>query len=110
MKNNKILHLQLVDSFENKETLICRIVEGQVKYSFYKGWGDSGLKYSLSNIDFFEKVEGGKIKWLDNTSLPISNYEGETLKEFKKRITNMIKNSTRTIVSVVNNKVEFVNC
>jgi hypothetical protein len=40
--NKKILHLHLKDTMGNMSTLICRLVDGSIKYTLFGGTGSSG--------------------------------------------------------------------
>lgn len=104
--NKKILHLHLEDGYGNLSTLICRLKEGSIKYIFYGGTGSSGTPYSLSNIQFYDLVNEN-ISWNRNKSLPVDTRLGETEQEFKLRVINMLKHSTRKVINVVSNEVKF---
>ena len=66
----KLFHFHLEDGYGNKKTLVCRLVDGAIKYSFYGGHGSSGTPFSLSNIQFHDVVNGNmaslrsEIYWL----------------------------------------------
>ena len=69
----KIAHLHLLDGFDNKKTLVCRLTdEGSLKYIHYGGWGSSGMGFSLSNLQcdlpleklFDEQTKGEFVEWL----------------------------------------------
>ena len=104
--NKKILHLHLEDSMGNKKTLICKLIEGSIRYIFYGGIGSSGTPFSLSNIQFYDLVNGD-MNWKRNATLPVDTFEGETEEEFKERIINMLNHSTDKVTNVVSNEVKF---
>ncbi len=106
MENKKIIHLQLKDGFGNKSTLVCRLKNGSIVYILYKGWGDSGIGYSLSNIQFYEVVGNSK-KWNNDITLPLYTEEGETIEEFQDRIILTMMNSTETICNNIPTEVKF---
>jgi hypothetical protein len=106
MKSKTLLHLHLQDGYGNKKTLICTLKDGRISYTLYGSWGSSGVSFSLSNIQFYDRVDG-RIHWKRGRSLPVENLEGETLDEFKSRVINMIKNSTLKIVKEVSTEVTF---
>ena len=101
-----ILHLHLKDSMGNMSTLICRLIDGSIKYTLYGGTGSSGTPFSLRNIQFY-KIINGRIDWIPNESLPIENNDGETLIQFKSRIIAMLNCSTDKVVKEVNTNVKF---
>jgi len=103
----KILHLHLEDSMGNKETLICRLKNGSLKYSLYGGHGSSGTPFSLRNIQYYEVTNGGNIRWLRDESLPVEALPNETLEEFKKRVINKLNNSTSKVIREVSTNVSF---
>ena len=107
MKNKeKLFHFHLEDGCNNAKTLVCRLVNGSIKYSFYGGHGSSGTPFSLSNIQYYDIVNGN-MAWKRNASLPVSNLEGETKEQFKERVKAMLKNSTVDFVKEVNTNVTF---
>jgi hypothetical protein len=86
----KIAHLHLQDGMKNKETLICNLVDGSIRYVYYSGWGSSGMAFALSNLQ---------------CTLPVDKtYEDETTAQFVSRIKTII--NTKSVVKVV----EEVNC
>jgi hypothetical protein len=91
--SEKIFHLHLQDSMRNNQTLICNLVDGSIKYSYFTGWSSSGIPLALSNLQ---------------TTLPIENLRGETKEGFTNRVADIINNNSvcRVVKSV--NKVEFV--
>ena len=92
--SEKIFHLHLEDSMGNPQTLVCNLVDGSIKYSYFTGWTSSGIPLALSNLQ---------------TTLPIENLRGETKEGFTNRVADIINNdSVARVVKVVNNKVEFV--
>lgn len=102
----KLLHLHLRDSMKNKSTLIARLKDGSISYTFYRGTTSSGMGLSLRNIQFYDVVNGS-MKWDDNKSLPIENLPNETKEEFKQRVIDMLNNSTEKVDKVVNTEVTF---
>ena len=102
----KLFHFHLKDGYDNAKTLVCRLVNGSIKYSFYGGHGSSGTPFSLSNIQYYDIVNGN-MAWERNASLPVSNLEGETKEQFKERVKAMLKNSTVDFVKEVNTNVTF---
>lgn len=106
MENKKLFHLHLSDSMGNKKTLICRLKDGSIRYSFYGGTGDSGTPFSLSNIQFYTVVSGD-MRWDRNRSLPIENLPGETVEQFKDRVIGMLSNSTNKVINEVSTNVKF---
>ena len=102
----KILHLHLKDTMGNMSTLICNLVDGSIKYTMYGGTGSSGTGFSLSNIQFYDVVDGNMV-WQRDGSLPVSTLEGETLDQFKDRVINMLNNSTEKVVNSIATEVKF---
>ena len=100
MKREKLLHLHLSDSMGNLKTLICTTDENGIYDSMYGGVGSSGMGFAVSNIQFYTIIDGN-IKWLKYASLPIDTKLGETKEEFKKRVIDMLNNSTDKVVKVV---------
>lgn len=90
----KLCHLHLEDPYGNKKTLICRLVEGSIKYTFYGGTTSSGTPYSLSNLQ---------------CTLPVDKRnEFETKEEFKERIISEINdNSVCRVVNEVSTEITF---
>jgi len=104
--NKKILHLHLKDGFGNLSTLICRLKDGSIRYTLYGGTGSSGTPFALSNIQYYDLING-KISWVRNRSLPVDTRLGETEEEFKQRVMDMLNHSTEKVVNVVSNEVKF---
>jgi len=102
----KLFHLHLEDGYGNAKTLVCRVVDGSIRYSLYGGHGSSGTPFSLSNIQYYDIVNGN-MAWKRNASLPVSNLEGETKEQFKERVKAMLKNSTLKFVKEVSTNVTF---
>ena len=102
----KLFHFHLEDGYGNAKTLVCLVVNGSIKYSFYGGHGSSGTPFSLSNIQYYDIVNGN-MRWKRNASLPVSNLEGETKEQFKERVKAMLNNSTVKVVGEVNTNVTF---
>lgn len=106
MENRKLFHLHVSDSMGNKKTLVCRLKDGSIRYSFYGGTGDSGTPFSLSNIQFYDVVNGN-MRWKRSASLPVENLPGETVEQFKDRVIGMLNNSTNRVIKEVNVNVTF---
>ena len=102
----KLFHFHLEDGYGNAKTLVCRLVNGSIKYSFYGGHGSSGTPFSLSNIQYYDVVNGN-MAWKRNASLPVDTLEGETKEQFKQRVKDMLNNSTVSVVGEVNTNVTF---
>ena len=102
----KLFHFHLEDGYDNAKTLVCRLVNGSIKYSFYGGHGSSGTPFSLSNIQYYDVVNGN-MAWKRNASLPVDTLEGETKEQFKERVKAMLNNSTVKVVGEVNTNVTF---
>ena len=94
MHSKKLLHLHLSDSMDNLKTLICRVDADGIYYS-------SGVGFSTSNIQYYDIINGGNLKWDRNRHLPVENLEGETEQQFKDRVINQLNNSTDKVVRVV---------
>ena len=105
-QDRKLFHLHLGDAMGNKKTLVCRLKDGSIRYSYYGGTGDSGTRFSLSNIQFYDVVDGD-MRWNSNASLPIENLPGETVEQFKDRVVGMLNNSTNKVINEVNTNVKF---
>ena len=102
----KLFHFHLEDGCNNAKTLVCRLVNGSIKYSFYGGHGSSGTPFSLSNIQYYDIVNGN-MKWKRNASLPVDTLHNETKEEFKQRVKDMLNNSTVSVVGEVSTNVTF---
>jgi len=102
----KLFHFHLEDGYGNAKTLVCLVVNGSIKYSFYGGHGSSGTPFSLSNIQYYDIVNGN-MAWKRNASLTVCNLKGETKEQFKERVKAMLKNSTVNFVKEVNTNVTF---
>ena len=102
--SKKLLHLHLEDNYGNPSTLICRLGDSGISYTYYQGHGSSGMGYSLSNIQFYT-IENGDIRWQRNASLPIENLPNETISQFTRRVMDMLDKSTTNIVKAINTKV-----
>jgi hypothetical protein len=105
-EKTKLFHFHTSDAMGNKNTLICNLINGTIRYIFYGGTGSSGTPFSLRNIQFYDKVNGS-IRWVRDRSLPIENLNGESTEEFKERVKAMLMNSTEEIIKEVNTKVSF---
>ena len=93
MEDRKLLHLHLKDYCNNKYTLICRLVNGSIKYIFYSGWSSSGTPNSISNLQ---------------CTLPLYPNSGETEEMFVDRIIDIInKDSVKFVEKRVPLEVTF---
>tara|TARA_R110000803_G_C11697659_1_gene284965 strand:+ start:38 stop:364 length:327 start_codon:yes stop_codon:yes gene_type:complete len=107
MKNKeKIFHFHLEDNSKNAKTLVCLLENGGLKYSFFGGHGSSGSGFALSNIQYYDRIDG-RISWKRNASLPVSTLEDETKEQFKERVKNMLKNSTINFLKEITTNVTF---
>ena len=98
--SEKIFHLHLEDSMKNKKTLVCNLVDGSLKYSFYGGHSSSDTAFALSNM---------QVGYRKGNKLPVENLQGETKEGFTYRVIEMINNdSVLNVVKVVNTEVKFV--
>lgn len=90
----KLCHLHLVDSLGNKKTLICRLVNGSISYTFYGSHSSSGLPFSISNLQ---------------CTLPVDKIsEKETKEQFVKRVIDIINNkSVYRVVNQVSTEITF---
>ena len=102
----KLFHFHLKDGYDNAKTLVCLLANGSIKYSFYGRHRSSGTPFSLSNIQYYDIVNGN-MAWKSNASLPVDTLEGETKEQFKERVKAMLKNSTVDFVKEVNTNVTF---
>jgi hypothetical protein len=105
-EREKLFHFHLEDGMKNKETLVCNLIDGSIKYSLYGGHGSSGTPFALSNIQFFDRVNGN-INWKRGRSLPVDTLHNETKEQFKYRVKAMLNNSTAKVVGEVNTNVTF---
>ena len=97
--SEKIFHLHLQDSMGNPQTLICNLVDGSIKYSYFTGWTSSGIPLALSNM---------QIGYRYRNTLPVDNLPGETKKQFTNRVIDMINSdSVVSVVKEVNTEVKF---
>ena len=85
---------------------MCNLIDGSIKYSLYGGHGSSGTPFALSNIQFFDRVNGN-INWKRGRSLPVDTLQGETKEDFKYRVKDMLNNSTVSVVGEVSTNVTF---
>ena len=105
-KVEKLFHFHLEDGMKNKKTLVCNLVDGSIKYSFYGGHGSSGTPFSLSNIQYYDVVNGN-MNWKRGRSLPVDTLHGETKEDFKYRVKDMLYHSTVSVVGEVSTNVTF---
>ena len=62
--SEKIFHFHLEDGMKNKKTLVCNLVDGSIKYSFYGGHSSSGTPFALSNM---------QVGYRKGNKLPVEN-------------------------------------
>ena len=98
-EREKLFHFHLEDGM-NKKTLVCNLVDGSIKYSFYGSHSSSGTPFALSNIQFFDRVNGN-ISWKRGRSLPVDTLHGETKEEFNYRVKDMLYNSTILLIMML---------
>ena len=102
------MHLHCEDTMGNKNTIRCHLTDsGSISWKMMGGWGSSGMAFSMSNISFYERTPGGNMDWNSGKGLPIENLEGETLKEFKNRSLEALRDSTVNVIKEVNCEVKF---
>ena len=107
-EREKLFHFHLEDGMKNKKTLVCNLIDGNIRYSFYSSHSSSGIPLALSNIQFFDRVgTNSNISWKRGRSLPVDTLHGETKEEFKYRVKDMLYNSTCQVVGEVNTNVTF---
>mgnify|MGYP005998503579 CR=1 FL=1 len=95
----KIFHLHLEDGCNNKSTLICKLVDGSIKYSFFTGTASSGIPLALSNLQVGYRFGG---------SLPVDNKFGRTKQQFTKFVKSIINvDSVYRVVNEVETEVTF---
>lgn len=95
----KIFHLHLEDGCNNKSTLICNLVDGSIKYSFFTGTASSGIPLALSNLQVGYKFGG---------SLPIDNKRKLSKREFTDFVKTLINtDSVKRVVNEVETEVTF---
>ena len=97
--SEKIFHLHLKDSRNNKKSLVCYLKNGSISYSHYSGWTSTGISLALSNM---------QIGYRHGNTLPVENLPGETKYQFTNRVIDIINNdSLETFVKEVNTEVKF---
>ena len=94
----KIFHFQLRDDLGNKKTLTCRLRNGSIRYRLYGGWADTGMPFSVDNIQMKYAFE-----------LPIEPFEEETKEEFTRRVWMLLEDSTDKPMRSVNVNVKFAD-
>lgn len=102
----KIFHFHLEDVAGNKETLACNLKDGALRYVLYRGHGSQGTPFALSNIQYYDLVNGD-MHWKEGRSLPVETLEDETRAQFIDRVKKILKHSTRTVVHEVAINVTF---
>lgn len=108
MSKEKLLHFHLEDGNRNKKTLIGQLKDGSIIYTFYGGHGSSGVGFSLSNIQYYDLVNG-RINWKRHANLPVDTLEDETKEQFKERVKAMLNNSTIGSIKEVKTNVTFAS-
>ena len=95
----KIFHFHLEDCWKNKSTLVCNLVDGSIKYSFYSGTSSSGIPLALGNM---------QVGYKGGSRLPVDNKNGLTKQEFTDMVRHIINtDSTRKVINSVETKVTF---
>ncbi len=102
----KLFHFHLEDGMKNKKTLVCNLINGSIKYAFYGSHGSSGTPFALSNIQYYDVVNGN-MNWKRGRSLPVDTLQGETKEDFKYRVKDMLNNSTVSVVGEVSTNITF---
>jgi len=106
----KLFHLHLEGTMGNQQTLICKLVNGSIRYTFYQGTSDSGMGLCLTNIQFYKYtlIDGqSHLHWDNTLSLPVENLDEETEEEFKNRVLSMLDHSTNKVIHEVKTQVTF---
>lgn len=97
--SEKIFHFHLECPYGNKSTLVCNLVDGNIKYSFYSGTANSGTPLALSNMQIGYKY---------HSSLPVDNKNKLTKQEFTDRVRFIINNdSVKRVINEVETEVTF---
>lgn len=95
----KVFHFHLEDGCKNKSTLICNLIDGSIKYSFFTGTASNGTPLALSNLQVGYKFGG---------SLPIRNDWGRTKQQLTKFVKSIINvDSVYRVVNEVETEVTF---
>jgi hypothetical protein len=95
----KLAHLQLHDSWDNKQTLIAHIKDGSICYRYYTGWGSSGIPLALDNLCLGYK---------HRSSLPLDNHRDLSVVEWRDLLCGIINtDSTKRVINVIPNEVTF---
>jgi len=95
----KIFHLHLDDGCSNKSTLICKLVDGSIKYHFFSGVASSGGNLALSNLQVGYKHGG---------LLPVDNKRKLSKREFTDFVKTLINtDSVFRVVNEVETEVTF---
>jgi len=105
-EREKLFHFHLEDGMKNKKTLVCNLVNGSIRYSFYSSHSSSGIPLALSNIQFYNMVNGNK-HWKRGRSLPVDTLHCETKEDCKYRVKDMLYHSTCRVVGEVSTNVTF---
>ena len=96
---SKIFHLHLEDGCNNKSTLICKLVDDSIKYSFFTGTASSGIPLALSNLQVGYKFGG---------SLPVDNKRGLSKREFTDFVKTLINtDNVKRVVNEIETEVTF---
>ena len=99
----KIFHLHLEDGCNNKSTLICNLVDGSIKYSFFTGTASSGIPLALSNL---------QVGYKHGCELPMDNLTSTGRKLSKQEFTDRCRyiinmDSVKRVVNEVETEVTF---
>ena len=83
----------------NKQSLVCYLKEGSIKYSHYGSWNNTGIALSLSNM---------QVGYRKGSNLPLESLQNETKEQFTKRVVDIINSdSVCNVVKQVNTEVKF---
>ncbi|MAN61914.1 MAG: hypothetical protein CMI60_08185 [Parvibaculum sp.] len=95
----KLAHLQILDSLENRRTLLAILKDGSIHYTLFTGWGNYGTGCSLDDL---------QVGIDHNSQLPLDNSMELTVEEWKKYLIDIInRDSVYSVDRVVPNKVTF---
>ena len=89
----KLAHLQIKDVFNNRSTLLCHLINGSIKYTWFIGWSSNGLGKSISDFP---------------CKLPIEKITpNETKEEFVKRLIKTINSSSCNVINEIDTNITF---
>ena len=99
----KIFHFHLEDGFGNLQTLICRLVDGSIKYIYYTGTASNGIPLALSNL---------QVGYKHGCKLPMDNLSSLGNKMSKQEFTDRCRyiinhDSVKRVVNEVETEVTF---